>query len=180
MLTDNKTLQSLDLSSCHIADNTLQSLLSSLKNGLNTTLKRLILSFNAFGNKGAMHIAEILRKGSKLSTISIQFNAFDSAGLSHIASALTQNTYLKSFFFWNGAKSIEMDDKLKGNLEHLLDLNQAGRRAVTECKATKYLWPYILERADSIYGPDALFYFLRELPELVEGASGETSTRTSR
>ena len=174
MLAVNETLHSLDLSSCQITDSTLQSLLASLKSGVNTTLRSLYLSFNAFGNAGAKHIADIIRKGRHLTNLSIQFNAFDSTGLSNIVSALKENTHLRHFFFWNGCKSIETDGKLRVDMEHLLALNQAGRRAVTECKTNKCLWPRILERAGAIYGPTALFYFLRELPELVEDAHERT------
>lgn len=173
MLSTNTTLESLDLSSCHVTDCTLAALLRSLKEGSNKTLKRLFLSFNAFGNAGAKFIADMMLGGSRLSTLSVQFNAFDGTGLRDIVQALASNTFLQTLFYWNGFTSIDLDIQLLDDMEHLLALNRAGRCAVTECASNKPLWADILTRAGAVYGPTALFSLLREMPELMESNTAE-------
>jgi Ran GTPase-activating protein (RanGAP) involved in mRNA processing and transport len=175
MLAANTTLESLDMSSCHIADGTITALLQTLKEGANKTIKQLFLSFNAFGNAGAKQIADMLLGGNKLATLSVQFNAFDMSGLRDIGAALSTNNYLKSLFFWNGSTSIDQDCQLLSDMEHWLALNRAGRCAVTECTTNKPLWADILWRADSVYGPTALFCLLQEMPDLMESAVQGTS-----
>lgn len=173
MLSTNTTLESLDLSSCHVSDETLPTMLRSLRDGSNATLKRLFLSFNAFGNAGAGHIADMIMGDSKLSVLGIQFNAFDWTGLRDIAAALAYNTYLQSLFFWNGSTSNDQDCQLLNELDHRLALNKAGRRAITECDVNKPIWADILGRANEVYGPSGLFCLLREIPELMDNATQE-------
>ena len=87
-------------------------------------------------------------------------------------------------------------DELRRKMEHHLLLNQAGRfslfidgkdnmdavneeisgdeiyvnegeNEVHKNKISTSLWPLILEKADSVYGTDALFYFLHKRPDLL-------------
>jgi len=174
VLATSSALETLDLSACHMTDNTIKALLESLTNGQNTTLRCLYLSFNSFGNSGAQHVARMLRSGNnRLATLSVQFNAFDSASLSCIIESLQHNVYLTELFFWNGSFLEEQDERQLQELEHWLALNKAGRCAVQEHPTDLQPWPRILERAGEEYGANALYYLLREKPELFLSGTGE-------
>jgi Ran GTPase-activating protein (RanGAP) involved in mRNA processing and transport len=168
MLSTNATLESLDMTSCQISNGTLDQMLRSLAEGTNKSLKNLFLSFNTFANKGAETIADMLLGGNKLETISAQFNSFDANSMRKIVSAMESNLYLKSFHFWNENISTDQDKRLIDEMDHFLALNRAGRRALLVNVSTKTIWANILKRADSIYGPTAVFHLLREMPDNLE------------
>jgi Ran GTPase-activating protein (RanGAP) involved in mRNA processing and transport len=169
MLSSNNTLQSLDLSSCHMSDGTLEQLLRSLKEGSNKTLKSLYISFNEFANRGATAIGAMLSGSNQLEYINAQYNAFDGTGLRSIITALATNLNLKSFFFWNGQISPDHDITQIDELDHYLILNRAGRRAILINDATgnNAIWANIFYRANSIYGKTAIFHLLREMPIII-------------
>ena len=66
-------------------------------------------------------------------------------------------------------KKLEYDNfsnQLLKKLHQWLALNRAGRCALQDCAFQIELWPLILEHADNAYGENALFYMLREKPDL--------------
>ena len=168
MLSRNTVLESIDMSSCHISDETLGQLLRSLSQGTNTSLKSLYISFNAFANRGANAIAHMLLGGNKLEVVSAQYNAFDSAGLRSIASALSSSFYLTSFYFWNGQLSAKHDANIIHTIDHYLNLNRAGRRAILEQRIGTAIWADIIKRSDSMYGPSSVFNLLCEIPAMMK------------
>jgi Leucine Rich repeat len=187
LLARNATLESLDVSSGHITDDTLALLLGSLTSGANTTLKHLYLSFNEFGNEGAHSVATMLREGrNRLLKLSVQFNSFDRAGLRAMVESLASHVYLRDFYYWNSCATLpdqrgDTDCEtsstrgydLTSTMEHWLALNRGGRQALIECpcdSSKQSLWPRILERANAICGSSALFHLLRERPDLVDHA----------
>ena len=168
MLSRNTVLESVDLSSCHISDETLGELLSSLREGTNSSLKALYISFNAFSNRGARAIAQMLVGRNQLEVLCAQYNAFDTDGLRAIATALSSTFYLKSFYFWNGQLSIKHDVTVIDQIDHYLNLNRAGRRAILEHQSGTAIWANIIKRSDTSYGPSAVFNLLCEAPGMMK------------
>jgi hypothetical protein len=185
MLAVNTTLASLDVSGCHVKNDSVALLLQSLtgignNKNTNTTLRHFNLAFNALTDPGATSIAHMLRANqSRLTMLSVQCNNFSEVGECTLVQSVEHNTYLQELYFWtpgstrsggnDGRKRQEgrVTDELIRKLHHWLALNSAGRCALQECANQIRRWPLILEHADTAYGEDALYYMLREKPELM-------------
>jgi len=167
MLQRNATLQSLNLSSCHIDDETVAALVMPALSH-SSTLTKLYLGFNNIGNDGCKAISNILPQ-AQLTTLEIQFNAFDTVGLGHLVDGLSRNVHLTDLFVLSATTAFGCERQAVGydeRISYWLNLNRAGRRALRqENDIHLALWPTILERADD---PTAVFYFLQNKPDLVQ------------
>eukprot|EP00536_Pseudo-nitzschia_multiseries_P003192 jgi/Psemu1/301813/fgenesh1_kg.47_\ len=64
----------------------------------------------------------------------------------------------------------EEDQFCTGRPQITFESNDEGKKhkhATSSMGISNHLWPFILEDADLIYGPDALFYFLHKRPDLI-------------
>ena len=172
MLAMNKTLRSLDLSSCHITDQAVAILAKGLEKDNNCSLSRLSVAFNSFGNEGATSIGSSL-PNCELESLECQFNDFNEDGLEAIVRGLSQNTQLLDLFVLNGSSHQERAANLAEEMKYWLLLNRAGRRAILDESIPLAAWPRILARADRVSGPTALFHLLQCSPGLVSVASQE-------
>jgi Ran GTPase-activating protein (RanGAP) involved in mRNA processing and transport len=169
MLECNKSLTTLNLSGCSVSDESASSLATALTH--NETLQELALSFNRIGNVGVKALANML-PSTRLSSLALQFNMFDNDGLEHFITGLAQNVYLKDLFVMNAHSYCSRTDACMREIVHYLSLNRAGRRCLIEAHPAKAsIWPHILQRADDRYGTNAIFYLLREQPDLVLDAA---------
>jgi len=55
-------------------------------------------------------------------------------------------------------------EKIKSRLDHIMSLNRAGRRVLSSSNVPRSLWPRILGKSSD--NRDALFFFLREKPDV--------------
>lgn len=205
MLAVNTALTKLDLSACHIHNDTVAALLQSLSRpfqdsllscssgsskNANKSLLHLNLAFNALTDAGAQTVANMIASNQcRLTTLTVQCNHFSKRGGGEriLARSVQHNTYLQELYFWSPGgdggsnrknendkkcnkrqqEDEKSDHKLMEQLEHWLALNRAGRWALQEYADKLEHWPNILARAGSEYEEDALYYLLRERPELM-------------
>jgi hypothetical protein len=104
---------------------------------------------------------------NKLEILSAQYNAFDCDGLRIIATALSTNYYLNSFYYWNGQLSTNHEMVVIDEVDHYLNLNRAGRRAILENRSGTAIWAKIIKGSDLAYGPSSVFHLLREMPVIM-------------
>ena len=98
-LTENATIEVLDLSANAITDYSAATLAAALET--NRTLKTLILSFNGIGMVGAHAIAKALDVNDALTVLHLNGNNIDSSGTTRLAKALATNTSLKVLRYEN-------------------------------------------------------------------------------
>jgi hypothetical protein len=195
-LRQNNTLDLLDLNWNQIGSDGASALADALV--ANHALKDLNLIFNPIGDDGATSIAEMLTRNESIEKVCI--GGFYEKGLKAFATrlssmnglqtltiwdsntrgytseignsfvlALEQNTTLERFDF--GA--MRSDLEVMPQVEHLLVLNRGGRRllsATGESVPPLNYWPRILAR--SSHNADVLFYFLREIPNVLMAKAG--------
>ena len=166
MLVSNKNLKSLELASCHIPDEAVATLALALSRGNNTSLQKLSLGFNAFGDEGVTALGEMLSNDSRLEQLEVQFNEFGDKGLEALIQGLSENYFLWDLFILNGSTYSSGKSKLIELMSHWLYLNRAGRRALLEESVSQALWPVVLERARRMGGSTAVFYMLQARPPL--------------
>ena len=158
-------LKSLRLSSCQLSDGGVAAIATALEQ--NTCLEEIVLPFNRFGDEGANAIGQSLPKWKGLVSLQIQFNLFSEAGFENIVKGLSKNFYLKSMYLLNAGPSNRRIDKLFQEMQHWIRLNKAGRRVLDEKKGLPpVLWPLVLTKASKAYNTDALFFLLRESPDI--------------
>ena len=163
MLAQNKSLQTLEVSSCHISDSTMDILAQGLS--ANATLQSLSAAFNAFGNDGLKAIGVVL-PACNLERLELQFNDFNDEGLDALVQGLSQNYFLKDLFVLNATSYGKSTEGLVKKMAHALALNRGGRRALLQDSLVPALWPGILERSARLGGPDALFHMIQSRPDL--------------
>jgi hypothetical protein len=206
-LRQNTTLDLLNLSSNYIGSDGASALADALV--ANDALKDLQLRDNPIGDDGATSIAEMLasnesiekvciggfgEKGVKaitthllsmngLKTLTVA-NGYISGYTSEIGNsfvlALEQNTTLETF----DLKIMHNDFEIGPQLRRLLALNHGGRRLLTvtgESVPPLNYWPRILARSstDRIHNADVLFYFLREIPNVLVAKAGSRKRKRS-
>lgn len=160
------SLSSLRLSSCHLGDAGVKVLAQALEH--NTYLEEIVLPFNRFGDEGAKAIGESLPKWIGLTSLQIQFNLFSENGFEMIVEGLSKNFYLKSMYLLNAGPSNRHIDTMFQKMQYFVRLNKGGRRVLNEKKSLRpALWPTVLARANKAYAPDAIFFLLRERPDIV-------------
>jgi hypothetical protein len=64
-----------------------------------------------------------------------------------------------------------LDDEDSEEVSSNNDYGNEGNNGFCKNKISTNVWPLILEDADSIYGTDALFYFLNKRPDLFLASS---------
>ena len=99
-LTENTTIEVLDLSANAITDYSAAKLAAALET--NRTLKTLILSFNGIGEVGAHAIAKALDGNDALTVLHLNGNHIDSSGTTRLAKALATNKSLKVLRYEDG------------------------------------------------------------------------------
>jgi hypothetical protein len=207
-LRQNNALELLDLFSNNIGSNGFNALADALV--ANDALKELDLRNNFFGDDGAISIAEMLTKNESIEKVSIggfkekglkafvtrlsRMNGLKTLMVSDpytcgytseignsIVLALEQNTTLETFFF----AVMHGDFKVMPQVNRLLALNRGGRRllsATGESVPPLNYWPRILARssADRIHNADVLFYFLREITNVLVEKAGSRKRKRKR
>ena len=133
----------------------------------NCTLQELVLPFNRFGDEGAKAIGQSLPRWKGLLSLQIQFNLFSEHGFESIVKGIAHNCQLKSVYLLNAGPSNRRVDKLFEDMQHFINLNRAGRRVLNEQVPKASLWPFILDKASRAYGPNGIFFMLRERPDAV-------------
>lgn len=127
-------LKNMDVSSCQIDDKFLFVLAESLQ--INSSLENLNLQFNhKITNRGILVLEETLSSYNfTLTTLKISS--------------------------YRGRQSLSLS-----MLHHWIQLNQAGRRHLRALDSVSYYsWLQLLSHADDIYGLDALYYLVRNVP----------------
>jgi hypothetical protein len=192
-LRQNNALDLLDLDSNDIGSDGASALADAL--AANDALKDLNLRYNPIGDDGATSIAEMLTRNESIEKVCI--GVFGEKGLKAFATclssmnglktlevtssgytseignsfvlALEQNTTLETFDF----AALHNDSEVTPQVERLLALNRGGRRllsAMGESAPPLNYWPRILAR--SFDNADVIFYFLREIPNVLVAQAG--------
>jgi hypothetical protein len=196
-LRQNNTLELLDLMSNKIGSDGASALADALV--ANDALKDLDLRNNTIGDDGATSIAEMLTRNESIEKVCIA--GFGEKGLKAFATCLSSMNGLKTLIVPNGYTSeignavvlaleqnttletfkfdtMHRDFEVMPQVNRLLALNRGGRRllsATGESVPPLNYWPRILARssADSIRNADVLFYFLREIPNVLVASREE-------
>jgi Ran GTPase-activating protein (RanGAP) involved in mRNA processing and transport len=205
-LRQNDTLDLLDLKWNQIGSDGASALAHALV--ANDAVKDLSLRFNEIGDDGATSIAEMLTRNESIQKIfiggfkeeglkalathlssmnglkTLKVSSIDVTGYTSeigksFVLALEQNTTLESFHF----NTMHDDFEVMSQVRRLLALNHGGRRllsATGESVPPLNYWHRVLARSstDQIHNSDVLFYFLREIPNvLVEKAGSRKRKR---
>lgn len=154
LLTNNKTLQVLDLLNCGLLDEGVSVLFKDLH--LNTTLKHIYLSANGItpvglrairdyfrkcnsqlvslflgcnriGNEGAAIVADIIRAESRLSRLNLASCRIGAAGMKHLSEALIERDAIRTLDL--------------GYMRSTMDLGELGN--YVEDEGAEYLSEYI-------------------------------------
>jgi hypothetical protein len=186
-LRENSTLRILDLALNDIMDHGAGRIAGALQH--NSTLQDLDLSSNGIRNIGAAAISQaLLNTTTGLCKLKMSGNPIGLEGAESIARAMRTNSTLKIVALSSpnnrgneDMKSLELE-VLKDNFQlecfepcrrnysysreeilHTMDLNRGGRKILQNPSFLLGLWPFVLERADTI-----LYY------------NGETSANSER
>ena len=112
----NKTqLQELNISRCGIGREGIESLCSGLTS--NTTLVKLDMSWNSFGDNGAIRLAEMINQ-TTIQTLDISSCGVEEQGIVALALALTANTTLKKLNIYSLNKITHSELELARALLH--------------------------------------------------------------
>jgi Leucine-rich repeat (LRR) protein len=192
-LRQNNTLKHLGLSKNQIGSDGASALADAL--ATNDAVKDLNLQYNDIGDDGATSIAEMLTrneniekvcvgwfgiKGVKafatrlssmngIKTLVVTSRGYTSEIGNSFVMALEQNTTLETFDF----DAMRSDVKVMPQVKRLLDLNHGGRRLLSvigESVPPLNYWPRILARSSD--NAEVLFYFLREIPNVLVAKAG--------
>eukprot|EP00041_Stephanoeca_diplocostata_P038425 m.1515580 g.1515580 ORF g.1515580 m.1515580 type:complete len:189 (+) comp25217_c0_seq22:732-1298(+) len=105
---DGKNLVSLTLRSCDLRHDDVPVLLGALP--ANSTLRELDLRFNKIGDKGASHLADLLRENDGLTHIDLRNNKIGhEIGYTALALALTENTSVLALELGVGVRHNHVD-----------------------------------------------------------------------
>jgi Ran GTPase-activating protein (RanGAP) involved in mRNA processing and transport len=199
-LRQNNTLELLDLLSNDIYSKGASALADAL--AANGALKDLNLLGNPVGDDGATSIAKMLTRNesvekvcfgqfseeglkalatrlssmNSLKTLEVGFysmRGFASEIQNSIVLALEQNMTMETIDFDASPNGLEVMPQVN----RLLALNRGGRRLLSAMGASApplNYWPRILARssADTLHNADVLFYFLREIPNVLVAKAG--------
>jgi hypothetical protein len=205
-MRQNNTLELFDLSSNNIGSNGASALADALV--ANTALNHLDLRHNTIGDDGATSIAEMLTKNESIEkiyiggfgeeglrafvtclsqmtsvktfTFSWYVAIFTSEIRNILVKALELNTALEMFDF----ETMGFDREATSQVTRLLALNRGGRRLLSmtgkRVPPLNY-WPRIVARSsttDRKRNADVVFYFLREIPNVLVSRAGGSRERT--
>lgn len=159
MLLHNDTILDLQLCDNHIGDSGVAALAEALT--VNTRLRVLGLNRNGITPVGFQSLGQALPRISALRVLSLSGNQSDLAGEATLTQGLATNTSLHHV-------SVSLFQSTL--IAYYARLNQAGRCILQHDGVVPTgVWPILLGRSSAT--PDALYYFLREKPELLCGAS---------
>jgi Ran GTPase-activating protein (RanGAP) involved in mRNA processing and transport len=185
-LRENSTLRILNLALNEIMDHGAGRIAGALQH--NSTLHDLDLSSNGIRNVGAVALSQALLNNSGLCQLKMSGNPIGLEGAESIARVMRTNSTLKVVALSSpnnrgneDMKTLELkilNDNLelecfepcrlnygysRGEILHTIDLNRGGRKVLRNPSFPLGLWPFVLERADTI-----LYY------------NGETSANSER
>ncbi len=189
MLANHSSLETLDLSSNNIRGETI-SLLA--KSGLekNISLKKLLLSQNPIGDKGAESLVELLVSNPTIQYLSLVDCEIWGSGCLCLATGLARMTGLKDLlvdgemedyanevlqslasnmtlrYLWTDRSAyLFHKDRTWRLVEFYLRLNRAKRRMLVEPGVPISLWPLVLEGISG--NPHLTYHILRQKPEIM-------------
>jgi len=90
LLHSNKLLEEVNMNGCNIDNEGACHLAQALCE--NTTLRKLCLSDNPIGTKGAMVLGRLIRHNKSLEEVRLNSCHIDSEGVNHLAQALVMRT----------------------------------------------------------------------------------------
>jgi len=132
---------------------------------VNTSLKKLWIAANQFGNQGFMAFAEHLPNFHGLQQLNIG-DCFGNEAAFIMLQSMRSNFELQVLYM----ESILYDDERTEYLINFyIQLNRAGRKLL--CHQPNFpagLWANVLARTSTNAKPEIIYYLLREKPELVE------------
>lgn len=183
-LKENTCLKELDLRDSEIDDQGATAIAGALRS--NVCLEKICLRDNPIGNDGAAALAKALTSNATLTSLSA--SRFSQQGVIAFAKCLPFMNNLKhlEMQYLNGLtkegaetflKGVEANTELEqvtlANTQHLelqikyqMALNQAGKRILkSQGHVPDSLWPLVLAKSSN--NPDALYFFLREKPEVL-------------
>ena len=164
-LRRNKALKTLILSFNHIGDRGAKALASALT--VNTTLTKLWFPSNSVGNDGLSALGECMPKMKGLEQLNVG-DFFDNSAAEVLLEGLKLNTKLSVLYMESPVYDNVWMEK---RLDFYLRLNRSGRSLLHDTSAPSSLWASALARAswnDDDGSPDALYYLLREKPDLFD------------
>jgi len=189
LLSNNSTLQSVDLRENNICEETIALL---AKGGLrhNNSIQTLILSQNPIGDDGASSIAEMLALNPTIESLGLIDCEIWGRGCMSLASGLASMKGLKELFvdgdmedfahvvlqslesnmslhhLWTDRTTYLIHrDRTWRQVEFFLRLNRAKRRILVEPSVPVSLWPIVLEGVSG--DPRLIYHLLRQKPELI-------------
>lgn len=189
LLSNNSTLQSVDLRENNIYEETIALL---AKGGLrhNNSIQTLILSQNPIGDDGASSIAEMLALNPTIESLGLIDCEIWGRGCMSLASGLASMKGLKELFvdgdmedfahvvlqslesnmslhhLWTDRTTYLIHrDRTWRQVEFFLRLNRAKRRILVEPSVPVSLWPIVLEGVSG--DPRLIYHLLRQKPELI-------------
>jgi hypothetical protein len=176
-LGQSSSCEVLILAGCQLGDEGVERLVQGTSE---IAWKEVYLPYNKIGNPGAMALAQAFsRRLPHLETLSLEYNAFDTQSLRTFVSCGLPNR-LQHFPIWNHALASSSSSSTGNNpaatfpvleqqLEHLLQINRAGKSLLFPEKHIPIsLWPFIFSEANSVYGANAIYHFLKHRPDLLQ------------
>ena len=170
-------LHTLQLASCGWKDADLEGLEQCIGSHSHSQLVHLDLQHCAIGR--SQTVAHLLRSCRSLQHLNLQFNPLQDCAAA-VADALRDHQHslisLKLVHPFQ-KKSRNHDSHTSSHhhhhdemIEHWMLLNRAGRALMLREARThdEKQWPSILERADQVYGVNALYYALRQSPHWIQ------------
>jgi hypothetical protein len=185
----------LSLSGCQIRNEGLMDLLGTGADATKASRHRISwrevdLTANNIGDGGALALARAMgdRRLPHLQVVNMAGNTISTHALRGLVElgVARHCQRLESLVLSNDGAATERQREgwnvLQAKMDHYLLLNRAGRIALCEeeeddddhgdgCGRIRrhvppYLWPYLLEEADAVYGADALYHFLHQRPDI--------------
>lgn len=125
---NNIYLEELNLSCANISDSDIRSLASIINS---TGLKRLHLESNDISDDGAKHLAQMLKRNTKLIQLSLSVNQISSAGVIILAKAITLPNV--SLQILNLSGNTNVNDQCIDSLVSMIELNQSLTKLHLRC-----------------------------------------------
>jgi hypothetical protein len=208
-LKDNRCLKELNLTNNEIGGQGATAIAAALRS--NVGLEKICLDHNPIGDDGAVALAQALTSNTTLTSLSLsglsEKALVDFAeclplmnGLKHLdlqylkgltkdgaatfLKGIKANTELEQVAFadvlWVDPCTKKLSDELAPQIQYQMALNRAGKRILkSQGHVPDSLWPLVL--AGSSNNPDALYFFLREKPDvLINKPPPPSPTRVSK
>jgi hypothetical protein len=141
-LRQNTTLETWDLSNCHLGDNSAEEL-GHVVLCNNPSLKEGFLARNSISDKGIKTLGRLLPGIKGLKRISLWGNPFEDEGANALAEGLESNHELEEVDLFHNFPCSQ-------RIIYHTQLNRAGRRLMYDAAAPLALWPLVLERIERL------------------------------